>query len=339
MKQWLKNGTEHKHAKANSEFVSRPGMALCLAACAIEMNGKTLLDKKFLDVAKTLQDRSGVPPLIDLLQSDSGKNLLQAMKVLNAGTSRQCSEQEAKDAIATRVDFIEEHSGALYKQLPRSASFAGKVLQFACNFFELVEILGHGEELAKKLADFKGGTAFRRWMKDSSNTRKLVAALAEQFYEKVKDNKPQKVNRSAADSSSEGDGTVFTSDDEDADESEDESKEGSSSADSESDNDGDEDSGDSSDDKEMGKKGKAGKKQKGDKGNKKSVQKRGGKAAVKSRKKEKGGGRKSNNHDKKKRAALAETAVATAAKEAVTPRKRARRRPLSRPRANTTWPA
>ena len=48
-------------------------------------------------------------------------------------------------------------------------------------------------------------------MKDSSNTCKLVAALAEQFYEKVKNNKPQKVNRSAADSSSEGDGTVVAS--------------------------------------------------------------------------------------------------------------------------------
>ncbi len=190
MKQWLKNGTEHEHAKANSEFVSRPGMALCLAACAIDMHSKTLLDKKFLDAAKTLQDRSGVPPLIDLLKTETGKNFLQAMKILNAGTSRRCSEREATDAIATCADFIEEHSSALYKHLPRMASFAGKVLQFACNFFELTEIFEHGEELAKKLANVKGGTAFKRWMKDSSNTRKLVAALAEQFYEKVKNNKP-----------------------------------------------------------------------------------------------------------------------------------------------------
>jgi hypothetical protein len=311
MKQWLKNGTEHEHAKANSEFVSRPGMALCLAACAIDMNSRTLLDKKFLDAAKTLQDRSGVPPLIDLLKSETGKNFLQAMKILNAGTARRCSEREATDAIATCVDFIEEHSSELYKHLPRMASFAGKVLQFACNFFELTEILGHGEKLAEKLAGVKGGPAFKRWMKDSSNTRKLVAAFAEQFYEKVKNNKPQKVNRSAADSSSEGDGTVVASDDEDANESEDEPTEGSISADSESDNDGDEGSEDSSDDKKTAKKTV---KKTVKKTDKKSAQKRGGKAADKSRKKD--DGRKSKNHDKEKRAAPAETAEATDAKEA-----------------------
>ena len=196
-----------KSTAKNSEMLTRPGMALSLAAAALHHGGKVVVKGGAKKAIEELATR---------LDSPEAAAFLEAAKVLNLGKSGTQSRATVEKAVRRHVKFLQSGDEKLQKALVEAAASAAKVYLFAMHALEQKAFLGKATTWAKK---WQGSgyppREMKDWLKDSSNTEKLEK-LVDLVMEKIAKHKKaakdvSSSSRQAADSSSSGGGKKVSS--------------------------------------------------------------------------------------------------------------------------------
>ena len=100
----------------NCEAFHRPGLALSLAASSMSTGYKKLLKHTPVEEIECLK-KTGLQDLRALLDTEDGKQFLQAVEVLDVGKTQKPSKAKLEKAVGAYVDFQVEHTSELQKTL------------------------------------------------------------------------------------------------------------------------------------------------------------------------------------------------------------------------------
>ena len=125
----------------NCEAFHRPGLALCLAASSMSTGDKMLVKHTPVEEIECLK-KICWQDLRALLDTEDGKQFLQAVEVLDVGKTQKPSKAKLEKAVGAYVDFQVEHASELQKTLAQVASFSSRLYLGAMqNLEQLVSVI------------------------------------------------------------------------------------------------------------------------------------------------------------------------------------------------------
>ena len=171
----------------NCEYLHRPGMALSLAAAALNVG--------FQEAQKNKGKLAGMDVLTKLAKDSP--DLVKAIKVLDTGKTRIPDRKAMTKAVDQLVTSAQSLTDKDRKGLNDLALSAGRIYLFAMNALETCDLLQNPKIYARKFEKTaqklpKEGTA---WIRAPEDADKLKAMLAKSLEEKV--NKNKKRNKKA----------------------------------------------------------------------------------------------------------------------------------------------
>ena len=199
---------------SNEELCHRPGMGLALDAASVH-HGTQVLRKHFEKPLRAIPaehtaalDKTGLPKLLEILGSKSGKEFVDSLAVLNVGKTGQPTEEAVKAAVKTFVQYLQDPTGELHRSLTRLASDAAGLYLFAMTLLKDMALVQNPQGWADKV-DGKQIDAVKAWKRKPTDEKKLRQALVAALMAKVQENEPppskkRKVSDSSAAASASG---------------------------------------------------------------------------------------------------------------------------------------
>ena len=199
---------------SNEELCHRPGMGLALDAASVH-HGTQVLRKHFEKPLRAIPaehtaalDKTGLPKLLEMLGSKSGKEFVDSLAVLNVGKTGQPTEEAVKAAVKTFVQYLQDPTGELHRSLTRLASDAAGLYLFAMTLLKDMALVQNPQGWADKV-DGKQLDAVKAWKRKPTDEKKLRQALVAALMAKVQENEPppskkRKVSDSSAAASASG---------------------------------------------------------------------------------------------------------------------------------------
>ena len=199
---------------SNEELCHRPGMGLALDAASVH-HGTQVLRKHFEKPLRAIPaehtaalDKTGLPKLLEMLGSKSGKEFVDSLAVLNVGKTGQPTEEAVKAAVKTFVQYLQDPTGELHRSLTRLASDTAGLYLFAMTLLKDMALVQNPQGWADKV-DGKQIDAVKAWKRKPTDEKKLRQALVAALMAKVQENEPppskkRKVSDSSAAASASG---------------------------------------------------------------------------------------------------------------------------------------
>lgn len=163
----------------NSEMLSRPEMAMNLAAAAIHHGGN--------DVVKN-DIKEALAKVTELLKEDSGKALLEACSVLNVGKDGTASREKVERAVHKYVKFFtNEKSKRMRGALVDLVGHSARIYLLCMHLLEQLAFFAKLGGWAKKWSRTdKQPSAMKPWLKEPAKVAHLEDALVSLMMEKIR---------------------------------------------------------------------------------------------------------------------------------------------------------
>ena len=166
----------------NSEFASRPGMALAFLSANVA--GACAKDRDGMAAATALKEWA--------TNTDEGKKMCQCAKRLNIGKDGSIKRDKAEGAITDLNEVMTSigKNESLRTQIVDAAMLAGKMCLACMSVLEALAFFEHRRAWTKKLqGSDKLTSATRKWMKAPNDDTAFCKALVEEFMLKVAETK------------------------------------------------------------------------------------------------------------------------------------------------------
>ena len=160
----------------NSEMLARPGMALSLAASALQHGGSTLVSGK---------GKKAIEKAMAIFRDKDAEAFLKAAKALNLGKSGTASRSDVKTAVHTYVKFMVKHQDGLHDAVVGLVSSCSLLYLFGMHIVEQGAFFEKSGSWAKKWKRFGSEPVqMKAWIKDPGSQSKLEEALVDLVMEK-----------------------------------------------------------------------------------------------------------------------------------------------------------
>ena len=160
----------------NSEMLARPGMALSLAASALQHGGNVLVSGK---------GKKAIEKAMAIFKDKDAEAFLKAAKVLNLGKSGTASRSDVKTAVHTYVKFMVKHQDGLHDAVVGLVSSCSLLYLFGMHMVEQGAFFEKSGSWAKKWKRFGSEPVqMKAWIKDPGSQSKLEEALVDLVMEK-----------------------------------------------------------------------------------------------------------------------------------------------------------
>ena len=163
---------------SNSEWLSRPGMAICLAAASLRAGSKEII-KGPPDAVKQLQ-----------LFLKNNPNFLEAIKTLDVGKSKVPDKKAIKKGVTNLVKGFTEASSESRNAFCKLTLHAAKLFLFGMHALETMELLRNPKIYAKKMSRLPKSKntpmELEDWIKHPNDEARLKDMLSQALISKVK---------------------------------------------------------------------------------------------------------------------------------------------------------
>ena len=156
--------------------------------------------KDNLEAASAKLEKGGLKALVELLSSEDGQALLEAVNTMNIGLTRKPSKEAVKAAVKKYRKFFTTEPEAKRRILRKVSTFVARLYLFTATAVEHLDFHNHLEKWAALMHDVKRQLPeIQQLVKDPKNSKKLEAALVAAFMDKVNKQKKEKRRRSLSD--------------------------------------------------------------------------------------------------------------------------------------------
>ena len=183
----------------NTETLNRLGVAVSEAGSTVSM-GSELLDKYAVEPAEA-GAKLGIKGVAELLQSDAGKDFVQAAAIFNKNDETSDKSAAALQTAAARwTGFFLEDPKAKAKAVQRLVKSSAALYLFGMELLQWLAAAQHPQKWAQKMKEKKAlqNEKTQKWLRAPSDKDRLAAAIVASWQEQIEP--PQKKRQALSDS-------------------------------------------------------------------------------------------------------------------------------------------